>query len=575
MKRVTVFVWLSCLATAGQRDQPEISQSHAPATFTSRVNLVSVPVVVRDNKGHAVGNLRQEDFRLSDKGKQQVIAKFSVLQGGSVPSAPAAGPGAIAVSRNGAENAATATSPEAAPKPDLPDRYVAYVFDDVHLKFEDLARVRAAAERHFTESLAPAIRAAIYTTSGRVFLDFTDDRQKLHEALLRIAPTPSAAEPPGGDCPDIIGIYQADLILHKGDSTAGEDAAVELQKCFPQAAISKGTVISFSEKALAAQNLNTRSSMISMANVVERISVMPGSRSIVMVSPGFLMLSDNRAEEMELMDRAIRSNIVISTLDARGLYTPLGGEAASSKDSGLTGRTPDALKARYMREEADADKDVMAELADGTGGKFFENDNGFKEGLDQLAAPPEFTYILGFSPQNLKFDGSYHGLKITLVNSKGLDIQARRGYWAPNHAADAAEQSKEEIQEAVFSLDEIRDIPVDVTTEFFKTSDAGAELTVESHLNLNGLKFKTAADRNQDTLTVVTGVFDQNGHYIKGTQRVIDLSLREQTLTRLLASGIAVQETFDLAPGRYVVRVVVRDSEGATMAARNATVDIK
>jgi hypothetical protein len=237
--------------------------------------------------------------------------------------------------------------------------------------------------------------------------------------------------------------------------------------------------------------------------------------------------------------------------------------------------SPDSPRRRYKFDSAQADEDVMAELAYGTGGKFFHNDNGLADGLNQLAAAPEYTDVLGFSPQNLKLDGSYHGLKVALVNSKKLDVQARRGYWAPNHAVDEAEQAKEEIQEAVFSLDEVHDIPVDVTTEFFKSSDASAELTVDAHLDLNGLKFRTAGDRNEDTLTVVTGLFDQNGRYVKGFQRVLGMRLRQQTLEKLLGSGMAVKETFDVALGRYVLRVLVRDSEAQTMAARNATVDIK
>src|SRR5689334_20996226 len=49
-----------------------------PATFKARVNLVMVPVVVRDKKGRAIANLRQEDFQLFDRGKPQVISKFSL-----------------------------------------------------------------------------------------------------------------------------------------------------------------------------------------------------------------------------------------------------------------------------------------------------------------------------------------------------------------------------------------------------------------------------------------------------------------------------------------------------------------
>lgn len=549
------------ICAAQTQDAPEITSHQAPATFTSRSNLVSVPVVVRDSKGHAVGNLRLEDFRLFDQGKPQVITKFSVNRSGGFGAAP---PG-LAVGGKQVEN----TDPALPPKAALPDRYVAYVFDDIHLKFEDLARVRTAAEKHFAESLAPTSRAAIYTTSGRVTLDFTADREKLHEALLRIGPAPNAMPPPGLSCPDVISPYEADLILNKQDPQAEQAAFQELLQCLPPAAIRRGTIEIISLRALSANNINTQSVMGVLAGVVQRISVMPGSRSIVLASPGFLLLSELRAKETDLMDRAIRSNVTISSLDARGLLDPWLGEAGSTKDR------LDSLEMRYRREAADANKDVMAELADGTGGKFFKNDNGLKEGLDQLAAPPEYTYVLGFAPQNLKYDGSYHGLKVTIANSKGLELQARRGYWAPNHAEDAAEQARNEIRDAVFSLEELRDIPADVTTEFLKLSDTAAELTVEAHLDLNGLKFRTAADRSEDTLTVVTGVFDQDGHYVGGIQRVIDMRLRERTLSKLLASGMAVKETFQIAaPGRYVVRVVVRDSDGQAMAARNGTVDI-
>src|SRR5262249_51206372 len=153
---------------------------------------------------------------------------------------------------------------------------------------------------------------------------------------------------------------------------------------------------------------------------------------------------------------------------------------------------------RYELTASSEQTNVLAEFADGTGGTFFHNDNGLEDGLKQLAARPEYVYVLGFSPQNLKLDGSYHGLKVSLKSSAKMTTLARRGYWAPNHKVDPAEQAREEIREAVFSLEEMQEIPVELSTEFFKSSESQAELTVSARVKLSGLKFLKTDDRNRD-----------------------------------------------------------------------------
>jgi hypothetical protein len=52
------------------------------------------------------------------------------------------------------------------------------------------------------------------------------------------------------------------------------------------------------------------------------------------------------------------------------------------------------------------------------------------------------------------------------------------------------------------------------------------------------------------------------------------MHLQDQTRVALEISGITLKESFSVAPGRYIVRVVVRDTEGQTMAARNVGVEI-
>jgi VWFA-related protein len=554
--------------------QSEISSQEAPVTFSDRVNLVSVPVVVRDRQGRAVGSLRQEDFQLFDKGKLQTITKFTVEK------TEAAAPVMTSLAATVGGTTATAPTPVSSRPVIFPERYVAFLFDDVQLPIDDIARARTAAIRMVNESFDLGTRAAIYTTSGRVMLDFTGDREKLAQTFNRIQPFPTIT---GNqlDCPSI-SYYQALRIVDFGDQEALLSGQIDyLIKCDPPSPRdplwfdleqAKPIVKMMANRALGLGRQATMDTLNDLKELVRRLTPMPGSRAIILVSPGFFLPDDRRHdEETAVMDQAIRANVVISSLDTRSIMaiTPRG-----NADVPIILGDIVHVRQEFERKRAFIDEGVMQELADGTGGTFFHNDNDLKAGLDQLAARPEFIYVLGFSPQNLKLDGSYHGLKVTVRNVSSPALQARRGYWAPNHAMDAAEAAKEELREDVFSREEIQGIPVDLHTEFFKSSENKAELTVTALLNPDNLRFQKAAERNNDTVTVVTGLFDGNGNYVAGIERVVQLHLRDQTLSVLRNAGISVEERFTVPPGRYFVRLVVQDAGGQTTAARNEGVEI-
>ncbi len=216
----------------------------------------------------------------------------------------------------------------------------------------------------------------------------------------------------------------------------------------------------------------------------------------------------------------------------------------------------------------------MAELADGTGGTFFENNNDLSTGMKDLAAVPEVYYVLAFSPQNLKLDGSFHSLKVTLRNPSGLSAKARRGYYAPRHLSNADEEAKQEISEALFSREEMRDIPVEIHTQFFKPTDDEAQLSVNTRIDVRKLHFRKVDGRNGDDLLVVAGLFDHNGNFLQAVSKKVSMRLKDETLAGKLNSGIGLHADFKVAPGRYVVRLVVRDAEGQTMAALSGGVEI-
>jgi VWFA-related protein len=554
------------------QNTPEMASRDAPATFSAKVNLVMVPVVVRDGKGKAIGTLQKEDFQLFDKGKAQVISRFSVEKAGEtvIPAEVATDAGAIDKS----------LAP-AAPAAPIAQRFVLYLFDDVHTGTADLIQARIAADKHLTESLDPAARAGIFTTSGQNNVDFTDDRVKLHEALMKLMSRPTMG-PPGSECPDL-SYYMADLIQNKNDTTALQAAAQEvLASCDPPPpgpitaateqmaeSVSRATA----SRVLSLGERDTRLAFTVLEGAIRRLAAAPGDRALILVSAGFFLTDELRPEETEIMDRAIRANVRINSLNARGLYAIVaGGDASTPSSAG--GPAVNIVKDRYRSESALAEEDVLAELADATGGRYFHNSNDLKAGFELLAAAPEFVYVLGFSPQNLKLDGAYHALKVKLATSRGLDLQARRGYYAPKHLPNPEEDAKREIEEALFSRDELQDIPVELHMQFFKSSDVAAKIAVLARVNVKNLRFRKADGRNNDNVTVLSGVFDRNGNYITGMQKIVELRLLDPTLEKVMNSGITVRSNFDVAPGSYVIRLVVRDSEGQNMAARNGVVEI-
>ena len=586
-------IWTSvCPASAPAQDspptpapasaQPEVKQPSSeiathdePTTFKVNSKLVVVRAVVRDSQGHAVGTLHQQDFQVFDKGKPQVITQFDVEQ-----------PGAVAAKvRQESEKNSDAATADASSSPanalPAPERFVAYLFDDVHLEFGDLAHVREAAERHFA-TLRPTDRAAVFTTSGQTILDFTDDRTRLRDTLLRLRPNPINSNIFAHQCPEI-SYYQADLIVNKNDPEATQAAVLEAAECGPKVATPGGgfaaqgnpaaLVNALSQGVLSAGEHESRVSLLTLKDVVDRVSHTPGQRSIVLVSPGFIT-PGLEYEYTDIVDRAVRSQIVINSLDARGLYVVIPFGDASHKPIANNIR-PAGVKTLIEVAAASAQSDLLAVLADGTGGVFFQNNNDFDEGFRRVAETPEYTYVLAFVPQNLKLDGSYHSLKVTLKSQPKLTLQARRGYYAPKNFANPDEQAKQEIEEAMYSQEELHNLPVKLHTQFFKASDDDAKLVVLAHVDVTHLRFRKVEGRNNNVLTCVSALFNRNGNLIQGMQKVVTMNLKDDTLQHKLDSGITLKTSFDVKPGSYVVRLVVRDAEGQQMSAENGTVEIR
>ena len=544
----------------------EVNTRDSATPFSVRVNLVPIRVVVRDAHGQAIPNLRQDDFRIFEDGKPQLISHFSV----ETP-APAAQPLPETSSSHPAES-------EKAPAVLVrPARFVALLFDDVHLPFGELARIRNIADDYVKSSFQPSDRFAIFTISGQSQTDFTDDRTKLHEALQGVQPRPvTAGSATGiGECPSI-NYLQADLIINQHDLQATTVATRDALACqfnnnqqFLSAA--QGTAQAMALHILSTADVQTQYSFQRLKEIVRRMTAVSGQRLIVLMSPGFLI--PNREYDLsEVIDSAARSNITISTLDARGLYTVDALPDVSAKPTGDP--TLSGFHTSYRFQQESRQSDVLWSVANGTGGQGFANSNDLAEGFRRLVATPETSYLIGFVPQNLKYDGHFHSLKVALTSKEKYTVQARSGFYAPKRVESPADAVKQEIEEAVLSQEEQHGLPIQLHTQYYKVDATDAKLAILAHVDIGRIRFDKLDGRNKNDLTIVAALFDRNGNFVTATEKVLEMRLRDTTLERLSHTGVTVKTSFDVKPGAYLVRLVVRDSQAAQLSAENGVVEI-
>lgn len=528
--------------------------SEPAQTFRSGVNLVLVPVVVRDSQGHPVGDLTRNDFQIFDQGKRQTIASFSAIKrtGGThrsesetISPAPSRGAASVPGQLQSAAPARASAKPQ---------RFIVYLFDDLGISSTRMAHARSALIGAF-RSLPPTDRAAIETFSGTPQIDFTSDREKLDDTVAKLRSRFDPSTTGAQVCPNI-NYYIADLIRNRGDQQARQAAVAHTIQCAhvkPLAA--DGIVTGAVQRQLLMAPLQSTTALRALRIAIERLARMPGERLIVLVSPGFFSQSSEAlSDTQEVLRLAAQAHVTIGSLNAHGLYI-------AEPDASLTGEANMAWW-KLERESINAEEGIMRELAQGSGGRYIGNTD-LRTGFGRLTELPEFSYILGFEPADRKQDGKFHRIKIRVPGGRGLTIVARRGYYAFKQDPKA-EALRLAVEDAVYSRGQKNEIPVVLQTGYSKPDKGDPTVLVAAKVSLKPLHFRTAKGRNTDSLIAVAALFNSDGGYVAGTRKTVDLQLRNETLAEPDPS-VTLRFRFPVKRGAYEIRLVVRDSQSGAM----------
>jgi len=523
----------------------DAQQSQPPPVFRTGSVLIVETVAVKDKNGNAVEGLTASDFTLTEDGEPQTISfvEFQRLPGPSPRSATSAdAPAAALISPPPAGTASAAppaqsqfATPASGDSRYHDRRLIVLYFDPLAMPPLDLARAYTNALKFVDAEMGPADLLAVVTFQGgavRVRQDFTDNRALLREILLTL-------------------IY--------GDDRDGDGIADPLP----------GTA--FGQDTGEFNIFNTDRQLAALQTAVTLLRPIPGQKSLIYFASGMrLNGTDNQAQLRATVNAAIRANVAIHTIDARGLVAtpPLGDATRQSPGtiSMFSGRFADVVSGNLQRTQ-----DSLYALAKDTGGKAMFDYNDLSLGIVQAAESMTSYYLIGYYSTHPEADGRFRRVRVTLRKDVDAELSYRQGYYAEKafvkfNAADKERQ----LEDALMLEDPITDIPMAMEVNYFQLNSAQYFVPVAVKIPGSELALARRGGAQRTVVDFIGIVKDEYGYTIQNVRDKLDMRLSDATAAQLATSPIEYQTGFTLLPGRYVVKLLARDAETGRMGTYQA-----
>jgi VWFA-related protein len=544
-------IGLAALALAVPGAQPAFAQSSDGASspqvsstpqggFVLKLNsdLVLTNVVARDTKtGELIQGLKQSDFSIYENGKQQRIESFdfeSVDKATPLNEATVSGL-AASISGNGSK-AVVVARPE-----DLRNhRLIVMFFDLTSMQPEDLDRSVEAAQDFLRTKMQPADVVALVSLGDtlKVDQDFTADKNALiHE----------------------VGVY---------NGTEGQGFAGGATANSNQAEDTTGYTPDESEY----NDINTDRELFALRAVAKSLEKITEKKSLLYFSGGIQRDGiENQASLRAAINAAVRANLAIYSVDTRGLQaiSPLGDASTGSlRGTGAYsgGALTNNMNANFATQE------VMGTLSTDTGGKAFFDSNDFAPAFAQVERDTSAYYAIGFRSANPARDGKYRKLAIK-INRPGVKLEYRPGYYAPADFVHSGREDRErELEEQLASDLPATDMAVYMDALYFRLDENRFFVPVSLIVPGSQIPFVKGGDKDKATLDIIGTVIDEAKRPIGHARETVKLNLDPSLQAR--QKNIQYTTSFDLPPGKYDLKFVVRENQTGLMGSFEAEITL-
>ncbi len=507
--------------------------------FKANAELVLTNVVVRDSKtGEFVRGLKQSDFTVLENGKSQQISTFdfqTVEMATPLNEATISGL-AGAVNGPSGSKAAVVAKPE-----DLRNhRLIVMFFDLTSMQPEDLDRCVKAARDFLTNKMQPADLVALVSLDDtlKVDQDFTSDKAALANE---------------------VGIY---------NGTEGQGFTPGATANSNQVEDTTGYTPDESEY----NDLNTDRELYALRAISKSLEKITEKKSLLYFSGGISRDGiENQASLRAAVNSAVRANLSIYSVDTRGLQaiSPLGdASTGSTRGSGAFngGALQNNMNSNFASQE------VMATLSSDTGGKAFFDSNDFAPAFAQVQRDTSAYYAIGFHSSNPARDGKYRKLTIK-INHPGMKLEYRPGYYAPADFKHSGREDRErELQEQLTSDLPATDVAVYLDAIYFRLDENRFFVPVSLIVPGSQIPFVKGGDKDKATLDIIGEVIDEVKRPIGNARETVKLNLDPSLQAR--QKNIEYTTSFNLPPGKYHLKFVVRENQTGRMGSFEADITL-
>ena len=564
---------LLLFAVGAQSQQKKEPQKNDDDVIKINANLVSVDVIVKDKKGNPVTDLKREDFTVTENGVPQKIEFFDSTLSSSTPG------GQLNV------NASPNEAPPAASR--MSRNIISLVLDGQSTEQSNLKHVREGMLKYIQDRISPSDSVALFSISAGLHLlqPFTDDKAKLIEAVNNAASSSIVSKT--AEMRDLNQDIAAlrDRVAAGPDPTqpmAASPAAAASGSAAAGAMVARRVLEEYIQLRSALSAQQTRPVLAALAAICEGLRPIPGKKTLIMFSEGFVAPESLDWQVQSTVDIANRANVTIYIIDSSGLTggapksgalvaaSPLG---AISGDNSMESRRRSAAGESVFdvtrHEGLNRQQDLLYKIALDTGGRFIKNTNDIAGGLQRIDADIRSRYTLSYRSTDQNFDSNFRKVKIE-VRRPDASVMARAGYFAipPSQIVPFSPEDRKLLAN-VPALEAHPTLPLAFQMNFYRSGEDFYTVPLSFEIPPSAVQFDRQGDKERLQLEVL-GVIRAEGEdkILSRLGGNFGVALSPAQYESILNDNIFYRQDMQLAAGSYTIDLIVRDRLSGKAAAR-------